>query len=172
MSWLVATLAGALAVAAVILSVTRPNVVHALLWLVAALVAIAAAFFALGAAFAGAVQILIYAGAVVAVFVFVVMTVDTSGPALARERAALARAWKAPAALAALAVLPVLAAALLEGPTAAAPVAIGPAALGGLLFGPWAVAVELVSILLLAGLLGVRHVGRRLGPMADEGDRP
>jgi len=36
-------------------------------------------------------------------------------------------------------------------------------ALGALLFGPWAVVVELASSLLLAGLIGVRHLGRRSG---------
>lgn len=162
MSWLAATIAAAVALGATIVAVTRPNAVHALLFLVAALIALAAAFFALGAPFAGAVQILIYAGAVVAVFVFVVMTIDTSAAALARERALLSRSWQAPAALAALAVLPVAAAALWrEGLASGTPAAISARELGLLLFGPWAVVVELASLLLLAALIGVRHLSRR-----------
>jgi NADH-quinone oxidoreductase subunit J len=42
--------------------------------------------------------------------------------------------------------------------TAAAPVSAQQ--VGRLLFGPWAVAIELASLLLLAGLIGVRHIGR------------
>lgn len=167
MSWLLATLAGAVGLGCAILAVTRPNVVHALLWLVAALLALAAAFFALGAPFAGAIQILVYAGAVVAVFVFVVMTVDTSGTSLARERAELSAAWKVPAAVALLAVLPASLGALVDGAGSGTPAPTGSAELGLLLFGPWSVATELASLLLLAALLGARHLSRRLP--ADDG---
>ncbi len=169
MSALAAILAGALALGAVLLAVTRPSVVHALMYLVAALVSLGAAFFALAASFAGALQILVYAGAVVAVFVFVVMTVDASEAALETERRQLAAAWKAPAAISALAVLAVLAAAL-TGDGAPAAAADPPTAtdLGLLLFGPWAVATELASLLLLAALVGVRHLGRHRGIRGED----
>lgn len=172
MSWLAAILASAVALAGMAIAITRPNVVHALIFLVAALIALAAAFFALGAPFAGAIQILIYAGAVIAVFVFVVMTIDTSQRALAEERGLLSRSWRAPAVLAALAVVPVSLTALTgvdEG--AATPAATGARTLGLLLFGPWAVAVELVSLLLLAGLLAVRHLARRVTPTPGRAER-
>ena len=35
-----------------------------------------------------------------------------------------------------------------------------PQEVGRLLFGPWALVIELASLLLLAGLIGVRHIGR------------
>jgi len=163
MSWIAATLSGSLALAAMLIAVTRPNAVHALLFFAAALVALATAFFALSAPFAGAVQLLVYAGAVVAVFVFVVMTIDTSEKALAAERALFSGSWRAPAALAALAVLPVAVMALAGvGAGPGTVVEIAPRDLGLLLFGPWAVVTELASLLLLAGLLGVRHLARRL----------
>jgi NADH-quinone oxidoreductase subunit J len=144
------------------LAVTRPNVVHGLIWLVATLLSLAAAFFALGAAFAGAVQILVYAGAILAVFVFVVMTYDSAPEALARERARLAAAWRLPAAVVAAVALP-LALGLWGAPDApAAALAEVPARrVGALLFGPWALAVEIASCLLLAALLGARHLGRK-----------
>jgi NADH-quinone oxidoreductase subunit J len=92
-----ALLPAALALALCLVAITRPNVVHALIWLVAALLSLAASFFALGAGFAGAVQILIYAGAIMAVFVFVVMTVDSAPSAIAAERERIAKAWPLPA---------------------------------------------------------------------------
>ena len=154
--------AGALGLVAMALAVTRPNVVHALIWVVAGLISLAAGFFALGAGFAGAVQILIYAGAIIAVFVFVVMTIDSGPDALARERLRLGRGWKLPLALV-LAVLAPVVLALPGGGLDDGPVAVSAQRLGALLFGPWAVAVEVASGMLLAALLGARHLSRREG---------
>jgi NADH-quinone oxidoreductase subunit J len=162
-----ALLPAGLALAFCLVAVTRPNVVHALIWLVGALLSLAVTFFSLGAGFAGAVQILIYAGAIMAVFVFVVMTVDSAPDAIAAERARIAGAWKLPA-LATAALFAALA--LRLGPTepaAAQGGAVPAREVGALLFGPWAVAVEIAGFLLLAALLGARHLGRRSG-----GDRP
>jgi NADH-quinone oxidoreductase subunit J len=141
------------------LAVTRPNAVHALLYLLAALLALAAAFFALGASFAAVLQILIYAGAIVVVFVFVVMTVDASPAAQSRDQTGLARGWPGAAAIAALVAAPFLFG--LGGVAPGAPAPVPAQAVGLLLFGPWALTVELASFLLLAGLIGVRHLGRR-----------
>jgi NADH-quinone oxidoreductase subunit J len=156
-------LLAAFALAAAVVALSRPNAVHAVLWVVAALLALAGAFLALGAGFAGAVQIVVYAGAVLVVFVFVVLTLDLTPAAVARERARLPRPPLVPVLAAVLVAAPILAglvrlrAAPVEGAAAS------PQAVGALLFGPWALAVELVSFLLLAGLVGVRHVGRREG---------
>ena len=150
--------AGAIALVAALMVVTRSHVVHALMYLVALLLAVAAVFFAAGAGFAGALQILIYAGAIVAVFVFVVMTVDATPEAQALERARLRRGWRGPALLAALVLLPLLGG---LGSTPVSAVAVPVQAVGALLFGPWALAVELASTLLLAALLTARLLARR-----------
>ncbi|MBK5928822.1 NADH-quinone oxidoreductase subunit J [Rhodobaculum claviforme] len=154
--------AGALGLVAMALAITRPNVVHALIWVVAGLISLAAGFFALGAGFAGAVQILIYAGAIIAVFIFVVMTIDSGDAALARERVRLGKGWKLPLVLV-LAVLAPVALSLPGGGLDGAPVAVPAQRLGALLFGPWAVAVEVASAMLIAALLGARHLARREG---------
>lgn len=170
MSWLLATWAGALALLAALVAVTRPNIVHALLFLLAALIALGAAFFALAADFAGAIQLLIYAGAIVALFVFVVMTVDASPDKLAEERARIRAAWKGPALLAGLALVPILVALLAAPLDGGAPAPATAAALGSLMFGPWAVVTELATLLLLAGMIAVRHIGRRHPRRAPDAD--
>lgn len=147
------------ALVSALLAVTRPGIVHALMWLVAAILSLAGTFYALGANFAGAVQVLVYAGAIVAVFVFVVMTVDATPEALATERARLRRAWRGPTAVVVLMALPLVFGTGVAAPGAATPVS--GKSLGALLFGPWAIAVELASGLLLAALMGARHLGRR-----------
>jgi len=170
MSWGFAIWAATLAFAAAVLAVTRTSAVHALLLLLACLIALGVAFFAMAANFAGAIQLLIYAGAVVAVFVFVVMTVDGSAAALAREREFLRRAWRWPALIVGLCVIPILFG-IGGGEMGAGQPAPAPARdLGLLMFGDWGVATELVALLLIAGMLGVRHLGRRTGAAAGSGD--
>ena len=160
MSGFVALWCASAALASELLAVTRPGIVHGLMWLVAALLSLAGCFYALGASFAGAVQVLVYAGAIVAVFVFVVMTVDATPEALAEERARLAGAWRLPAGVVALVALPLLLAPNSTG-LEPGPATVPVKALGALLFGPWAIGVEIASALLLAALMGARHLGRR-----------
>ncbi|UYO43877.1 NADH-quinone oxidoreductase subunit J [Rhodopseudomonas palustris] len=159
MSSLLAIYAGAFALISAALSVTRPNAVHSLLYLVVTLLALAVCFFALGAAFAAVLLIMIYAGAIVVLFVFVVMTLPISPEAIARERALLRRAWPLPVLMSVLIVAPFVFGEIgLKATGQPAPVSAQE--VGKLLFGPWALAVELASLLLLAGLIGVRHIGR------------
>ncbi len=69
-------LAGLIAVAATIRVITHTNPVHALLYLIVSLLAISAVFFSLGAYFAAALEIIVYAGAIMVLFVFVVMMLN------------------------------------------------------------------------------------------------
>jgi NADH-quinone oxidoreductase subunit J len=159
MSPLLAIYAGAFALVSAAISVTRPNAVHALLYLVVTLLALAVCFFALGAAFAAVLLIMIYAGAIVVLFVFVVMTLPVSPESVTRERGLLRGAWPLPLLLSVLVVAPFVFGEF--GLTATGtPAPVSAQAVGRLLFGPWAIAVELASLLLLAGLIGVRHIGR------------
>jgi NADH-quinone oxidoreductase subunit J len=159
MSLLLAVYAGAFALISAAIAVTRPNAVHALLYLVVTLLALAACFFALGAAFAAVLLIMIYAGAIVVLFVFVVMTLPISPESMIRERATLRRAWPLPLILSVLVIVPFVFGEFGLA-TAGTPAPVSAREVGRLLFGPWALAIELASLLLLAGLIGVRHIGR------------
>jgi len=79
------------AVVATLRVISASNPVHALLYLVISLLAVAMCFFSLGAPFAGALEIIVYAGAIMVLFVFVVMMLNL-GPAVAQQE----RAWLTP----------------------------------------------------------------------------
>ena len=66
----------ALAIVSALAMVTRRNPVAAALWLVNVMFALAALYVMLGAHFLGAAQVLVYAGAIMVVFVFVVMLLN------------------------------------------------------------------------------------------------
>lgn len=160
-------LASAVAVAATLLALTRANAAHALVYLILSLLSVAVLFFLLGAPFAGALQVLVYAGAIMVLFVFVVMMLNLGATGEARERAWLADVgWFGPGLLAGILLLELLLALEVGGTAAATPVA--PKAVGLTLFGPYVLAVEIASMLLLAALVGAYHVARRFLARAPE----
>lgn len=150
----------AVAIAAALLVVTRQNVVHALLYLVVTLLATALAFFALGAPFAAALEVIIYAGAVMVLFVFAIMTLGLRPRAGALDSLGLiVQAWLGPALLSALLLAELIY--VLASPPAGFTGRLlpDPKQVGLALLGPYLLAVELASMLLTAGLVGAYHLG-------------
>ena len=150
------------AVVATILTITRANTVHALLYFICSLLATAGCFFVLGAPFVAALVVIINAGAIMVLFVFVVMMLNLGPQSADRERQWLRpRAWIGPAVLALLLVAELAYSLLRNQPGATAGQVVEPKSVSMALFGPYLLAVELASMLLLAGLLGAFHLGHR-----------
>ena len=139
--------------------VTGTNPMHALLYLIVSLLAVSMVFFTLGADFAGIMQVIVYAGAIMVLFVFVVMMLNLS-TAQTQERQLLQPAtWVGPVLLS-LGLLIVLYAAVQGVPGVMEGKLISAKAVGIALYGPYVLAVELASMLLLAGLVAAYHLGR------------
>lgn len=155
--------AGAVAVISTVLMLTRLNVVHALLYLIVSLLGVAVVFYVLGAAFVAALEVIIYAGAIMVLFVFVVMMLNLGEHAVETEKQWLTPGiWTGPVLLSSILTIEVIY--LVRGGTAELGTGVGePKAVGIALFGPYLVGVELASMLLLAGLVGAYHLGSRTG---------
>jgi NADH-quinone oxidoreductase subunit J len=76
----------ALAVVSAIATVTRKNPVVAAVWLVATFFAVAVVYVQLSASFLAVIQVLVYAGAMMVLFVFVIMVLDTDESGAAESR--------------------------------------------------------------------------------------
>ena len=142
-------------------ALSRSNAIHALIYLIISLLAVAVIFFLMGAPFAAALEIVIYAGAIMVLFVFVIMMLNLGESGDLREQQWLQpRVWFIPAMLAAILLAELL---VVESEVAAYTrgVEVSPKEVGLTLFGPYVLAVEIASMLLLAGLVGAYHVGRR-----------
>lgn len=141
--------------------ITHANASRALVYLVVSLLAVAVVFFALGAPFAAALEVVVYAGAIVVLFLFVVMMLNLGRSSVLRERRWLAPGmWVMPGLLA-LVLLLVMVHVLWGVDAATKGEMVGPRAVGTALFGPYLLAVELAGFLLLAALVGAYHLSRR-----------
>jgi NADH-quinone oxidoreductase subunit J len=154
-------IAAAIALLATARVITGLNPVHALLNLIVSLLAVSMIFFIVGAPFAGILEIIVYAGAIMVLFVFVVMMLNLGRATVAQERLWLSpRVWIGPGLLS-LALLAEMIY-LLSG-SELHPVGhtlVDGKAVGIALFGPYLLVVELASMLLLAALVAAYHLGR------------
>ncbi len=154
-------LAGFVAIIATILVIVNPNPVHALMFLVTSLLAIATVFFTLGAPFAAMLEIIVYAGAILVLFVFVVMMLNLGEAVTRKEQEWLKPSvWIGPGILCSLLLFPILHLMLSGELTPAALEEVGAKEVGIQLYGPYLLAVELASMMLTAGLVAAYHLGK------------
>ena len=150
-----------IAILATLMVITRTNIVHALLYFIVSLLAIAVIFYTLGAPFAAALEVIVYAGAIMVMFLFVVMMLNLGQVTQDQEKAWLVPSiWIGPSIMAVPLLIEVLYAINLQKEQMAHTV-IGAKEVGASLFGPYVLAVELASMLLLAGLVGAFHLARK-----------
>ncbi|NNM47526.1 NADH-quinone oxidoreductase subunit J family protein [Knoellia koreensis] len=153
---------GAIAAGSGLLAVTTRHVVHAALWLVVCLGAVAGCYLVLGAEFVALVQLLVYVGAIVVLVLFALML--TRAPIGPNRELSTGRIHRLLAAVLGAAVAALLAATLL--PLADGVVRrheIPNASLAQDIFGIWVWPFELLSLLLLVSLVGALAVSRLVG---------
>lgn len=161
--------AGATSILATIMVITRLNVVHALLYLIVSLLAVSVVFYTLGAPFLAALEVIIYAGAIMVLFVFVVMMLNLGKRSIETEQGWLnPKMWIGPGILALLLLAAVAYVASSAPKSEHAISSIGPKQVAIALFGPYLIGVELASIILLAALVGAYHLGARKREQQEE----
>jgi NADH-quinone oxidoreductase subunit J len=150
-----------IAVLATLAAVTRMNPVHALLYFILSLLAVAIIFFVLGAHFAAALIVIINAGAIMVLFLFIIMMVNQGRHTIKQERIwTPPKTWIAPGFLAVILIAEIIYFLAESSVNASGSEVVEPKQVGVALFGPYFIAVELVSLILLVGLLGAHHLAR------------
>ncbi len=163
-------LTSAVALFATVMMITRLNAVHSLLYLILSLLAVGVIFFLLGAHFAAVLEVIIYAGAIMVLFIFVIMMLNQGQKTLAQERLWLEPGiWIGPSVLA-LILFAEIAVIIAQAGGAQSSQIINAKQVGMALFGPYLLAVELASMLLLAGLVGAYHLGKPIIKSAQSGE--
>lgn len=157
-------ISAAVAVISTVMVITNRNAVHALLYLIVSLLSVAVVFFSLGAPFVAALEVIIYAGAIMVLFVFVIMMLNLGTQAACEERQLSdPRLWVGPIFLSLILLSELIYIVTSFKGRASDISVVGPKQVAIALFGPYVLGVELASMLLLAGLVGAYHLGRRGG---------
>jgi NADH-quinone oxidoreductase subunit J len=141
--------------------ITRYQPIHALLYLVVSFLAVAMIFLSLGAPFVAVLEIIIYAGAIMVLFIFVVMMLNLDKDTALQEKKWLQpKVWIGPSLLA-LVLLGEMVLLLLKGNNSALKVSVvAPRSVALSLYGEYILAVELAGFLLMAGIVGAAHIGK------------
>jgi NADH-quinone oxidoreductase subunit J len=154
----------AASVASALLAVTRRNPVHSMLWVLALFLHVAGIFLLLNAEFLAAVQIIVYAGAILIFYVFVVMLLDLPDEEM---KPRFGGHWPVAA------IIGICFASLAwfahpgpgPDPGQTSPAEARPlgrlSAIGMALFGPFALPFEITSLVLLAAIIGTVVITRR-----------
>lgn len=156
-------LSSAVAIIATLLVIANSKPVHALLYLVVSLLAVAMCFFSLGAPFAGALEIIVYAGAIMVLFVFVIMMLNLGTQTVNQELQWLTpKTWVGPVLLSTLLLVQfIVIISMGDTGLTIGNVTVKPVEVGLSLFSTYLLAVELASMLLLAALVTAYHMGRQ-----------
>lgn len=165
-------IAGLVAIVSTFMVITRLNAIHALLYLIVSLLSVAIVFFTLGAPFVAALEVIIYAGAIMVLFIFVVMMLNVGPDAARHERLWLnPKMFIGPAILAAILAAEFFYILSMSGGGSIGPEQVTPKEVGMSMFSKYLLGVELAGMMLLAGLVGAFHLGRRLEKADPQDDR-
>lgn len=143
-----------------VMAIRNRNAIHALLYLIISLLSISVIFYIIGAPLIAALEVIVFAGAIMVLFIFVVMMLNTGLEEEAEKK------WLTPG----MWIVPVILAAILFGvfihvlkvfhSEKISSGSIDPKEVGASLFTIYIIGVELAGILLLAGVVGAYHLGK------------
>lgn len=150
------------AVVATILAITRFHPVHALLYLVVSFLAAALIFLSLGSPFIAVLEVIVYAGAIIVLFIFVVMMLNLGKDTALQEKNWLRpKVWLGPSLLVLILLVEMIVLLFKAEDTAMHIAVVDPRKVSLALFGEYIIALELTGFLLMAGIVGAAHIGKQ-----------
>jgi NADH-quinone oxidoreductase subunit J len=149
-------------VMATIMVITRHNPVHALLYLVISLLGLSVIFALLGSPFAAVLEIIVYAGAIMVLFIFVVMLLNLGSETAKQEKEWLQpKVWILPSILSLILLGELVYMVMLDDSGVFSIHTIDSKAVAISMFKPYVIGVELAAMLLMAGVVAAAHIGQQ-----------
>lgn len=152
-------IAAIIAIISTVMAISGRNAIHSLLYLILSLLAISVVFYLLDAPFIAALEVIIYAGAIMVLFIFVTMMLNIGLEKKMEKRWLNPRMWIIPSIFACILFADLILALKNIPPIAVDKHVILPKQLGISLFTTYLPAVEIAGILLMAGVIGAYHLG-------------
>ncbi|MFZ3047261.1 MAG: NADH-quinone oxidoreductase subunit J [Desulfatirhabdiaceae bacterium] len=160
-------LLAAIVLATTTLAITRRHLVHAVMYLVMSFFGSAMLFYLLGAPYLAALQVIVYAGAIMVLFLFIVMMMDVRP---SRRKLFPLNQWLPAASLGCSSLIlgGLMLATESENGICLTAAQVEPAEFGRYLFQSKWLAIEIASLLLLVALVGALLVGRNPGRFSPD----
>ena len=152
-------IAAAISLISTIMAISGRNAIHSLLFLILSLLAVSVIFYLLNAPFIAALEVIIYAGAIMVLFIFVTMMLNIGIERSAEKKWLKPRMWIVPSILAAILFTDLILAIKHMPDSHSVDQVILPKQVGISLFSTYLLAVEIAAILLMAGVIGAYHLG-------------
>lgn len=154
-------IAAIIAFVSTLMVVTRKNAIHALLFLIVSLLAVSVIFFISGAPFVAALEVIVYAGAILVLFVFAIMMLNLGKDGKSAELKLMhPNSWILPALFSLILLCELGYVFYNQGVSSVEVKGIGAKEVSESLFGGYVIAVELAAMLLMAGIVGAYHIGK------------
>lgn len=143
------------------LAISGRNAIHSLLFLIVSLLAVSIIFFILGAPFIAALEVIVYAGAIMVLFIFVIMMLNVGLEKEMENKWLRPQMWIIPSILAFILLIDFLS--MLKGMrySGIQGQIVLPKQVGISLFTTYLLGVEISAMLLLAGIVGAYHLGKQ-----------
>jgi NADH-quinone oxidoreductase subunit J len=149
------------AIASTIMVITRYHPVHALMYLAVSFLAVGMVFLSLGAPFVAALEIIVYAGAIIVLFIFVVMMLNLGRETAQQEKEWLKpKVWLIPSILVLILLIEMIVLLFKDSSTEMQVSVVDPRKVALSLYGEYIIAVELTGFLMMAGIVGAAHIGK------------
>jgi NADH-quinone oxidoreductase subunit J len=152
-------IAAVVAIISTIMAISGKNAIHSLLFLILSLLAVSVIFYLLNAPFIAALEVIIYAGAIMVLFIFVTMMLNVGIENKNGQKLTNHRKWIVSSILAAILLVDFMLALKNVPVSPSVDQVILPKQVGISLFSTYLLAVEIAAILLMAGVIGAYHLG-------------
>ncbi len=152
-------IAASVALVATTMAISRRNAIHALLYLILSMLSLSVVFYLLQAPFIAVLEVIIYAGAIMVLFIFVTMMLNVWLEEKMERRWLQAKMWIVPAILSLILLADLLFATHNLQSLPVSTKIIYPKQVGISMFTTYLMAVEIAAILLIAGVIGAFHLG-------------
>lgn len=154
-------LAAAIALISTILAISGKNAIHALLNLIISLLAVSVIFYLLDAPFIAALEVIIYAGAIMVLFIFAIMMLNIGEEKKMGKKWLNPRMWIIPSILSVILLVDFILIISDFPIPGAIDKTLKTRQVGISLFSTYVLAVEITGVLLMAGVIGAYHLGSR-----------
>jgi NADH-quinone oxidoreductase subunit J len=148
------------AIFSTLMMVISKNAVHSLLWLILSLFSVSVVMFVIGAPFIAALEVIIYAGAIMVLFIFVIMMLNI-GSQQQNKKLPWWKTWLAPSVIALILLAEMIYMISVQPVHAMGQEIVQPKDVGSLLYSKYILVVELAAFLLMAGIVGAYHIGQK-----------